>query len=346
MHFIKQGRTAALAVAAAVVAAALAGCSSNGAGSTGVVNKTLTWYSTIQAQDAQPLLNAFKQQTGITVNLYTTATPTLWQKFAQEESSGRHTASVFSTTNGQNVQDGVDKGYLAKLPSTITSSYPSDDVTNGGYSIATRITIMGIVYNTKLVTGANVPKTWSDLLKPFWKNKITVSDPQLTTTGYFTDYQLLQDKSLGMSYLKSLGAQKVKIEAHSGQQVNDVIDGDAYAAITSDDAVWPEVQTGAPVKMVYPSEGVGNYADYNSIVKNAPNKSGAEKFVKFLASTDAGELFAKSGAYSPLPAVKPLPSGRPPLSSLTLFPADTLQALKVQSSLLGTLQKLGLATTS
>jgi iron(III) transport system substrate-binding protein len=349
----KIPRLVATVIAVGTTAVVLAACSSaspatkpSSSSGPDLSGTSLTWYSTIQAQDAQPLIDAFKAKTGITVNLYTAATPDLFQKFEQEEASGRHTASVFSTTNGTNVRAATDEGYLSKLPATISKGFPTADIDPQNYWFATRVTVIGFAYNTQLVTGKNVPKTWKDLLKPFWKGKLNITDPQLTTTGYFVDWQLSKAKGLGLSYLKKLGAQKPAIVAHTGQQVNNVIAGDEYAAITSDDAVWPEIQTGAPIKMVYPSNGVADYTDYNSLVKGAPNKAGAEAFLEFLASPAAGKLFAAGGAYSPLPSVAPAPSGRPSLKSLKLLPSDTIQALDVQPQFLVQLQQYGLATTS
>ncbi|HEY1531427.1 MAG TPA: extracellular solute-binding protein [Galbitalea sp.] len=351
----KFPRLVASSAAVITVAVLLAACSSGtpaskttASASSGpnLSGTSLTWYSTIQAQDAQPIIDAFKAKTGVTVNLYTAATPDLFQKFEQEEASGRHTASVFSTTNGTNVRAATDEGYFSPLPASIAKTFPKADIDPANKWFATRVTVMAFAYNSQLVTGSNVPKTWTDLLKPYWKGKLNITDPQLTTTGYFIDWQLSQAKGLGLSFLKKLGAQKPAIVAHSGQQVNNVIAGDEYAAITSDDAVWPEIATGAPIKMVYPSKGVGDYTDYNSLVKGGPNQAGAKAFLEFLASETTGKLFAAGGAYSPLPSVAAAPAGRPALKSLNLFPADTIKALDVQTQFLNQLQQYGLATTT
>ena len=332
-----------LAAVAILSIPVLSACTSSHTGSSA---KSITWYTSMQAEDAQPIMDAFTKQTGTKVSLYTAATPTVWQRLQQEESSGRHTADVFTITDDSIIQSAINSKYIAKLPAGAASGYPTEYVDPNGYWLSLRVTIIGIVYNTKIVTGANVPTTWADLAKPYFKGKLNVTDPQLTTTGYFADWQVGHAPGLGQSFLTSLGAQKPAILAHSGQQVNDVISGDSYAAITSDDAVWPQIQTGAPIKMVYPSGGVANYADYTGVVADAPNAAGANAFVKFLSTPTAGNLIAKTGAYSPVPGVDAQPSGRPPLSSLTLFPPDMLNALSSKTSYLATLKQLGLATTS
>jgi iron(III) transport system substrate-binding protein len=178
----KFPKVVATVVAIGVTAMVLTACSSTSpatkpaaASGPNLSGTSLTWYSTIQAQDAQPLLDAFKAKTGITVNLYTAATPDLFQKFEQEEASGRSTASVFSTTNGTNVRAATDEGYLAKLPASIAKGFPTADIDPSNYWFATRVTVMGFAYNTQLVTGSNVPKTWTDLLKPFWKGKLNIT---------------------------------------------------------------------------------------------------------------------------------------------------------------------------
>ena len=46
-----------------------------------------------------------------------------------------------------------------------------------GYWFASNISPYGIVYNTELVSEAEAPKTWQDLLDPKWKDQVAIAHP-------------------------------------------------------------------------------------------------------------------------------------------------------------------------
>src|SRR5690606_18488746 len=88
---------------------------------------------------------------------------------------------------------------------------------------------------------------------------------------------------------------------------------------------WEFMEKGAPVKVVYPAEGIGWGSDYTHLVTKAPHPNAAKLFMHFLASKEAAELVAKNlRTYVAVPGIETYPKGydRPSLSELNLLPSD------------------------
>ncbi len=326
---MKRKILVALAAAVTLLGAGLAGCSASpGGGSTGGSSQSVTWYSGFQATDAQPIIDAFKAKTGISVNFLTGTTADLEARLQQELAAGRPTADVINLTDYGFVQQLQQANELSKIPADISSGYPQAYVDPNGYYFSTRVTVIPIAYNTNLVKGADIPTTWTDLLKPFWKgDKIVLGSAHTNNTNFISDWQMAQ--KYGDSFLTQLGQQGVSILPHSGDEVNAVLSGQYAAAIVSDDAAWPQIENGAPIALSYPTDGVGNYVDYNAAINGTGgNPAAAQQFLDFLSSPEAGALLAKTGAYSTAPDVAVTPSARPALSTLNLFPSDAATVQK------------------
>ena len=65
----------------------------------------------------------------------------------------------------------------------------------------------GILINTRLVTPADEPKSWTDLTDPKWTGKILADDPRALGGG-FNAFVAQHDK-LGVDFLKKLADQKL-----------------------------------------------------------------------------------------------------------------------------------------
>jgi len=70
------------------------------------------------------------------------------------------------------------------------------------YFLATSFSKYGIVYNTKLVRGDDIPKTWADCLDPKWKGKLAV----MTRPRAYTALWAAWGKDKSLSFHKALKA--------------------------------------------------------------------------------------------------------------------------------------------
>lgn len=320
------------AVAALALVVSLAACSQgspateNSAQS--VTEGTLTWYTDDDAQEVDPVVRAFTEQTGIKVTLL--ATEFVAQRLMSESASRVATADVISFAGAPSVLKLEDAGYLAKLPTSVSDALPEQDpvfVSKSGNWFSNQASSWGVFYNTDLVDPDHKPTDFRSFLDPYWKGKfsIPISTNDSSIEGY---YQISQEPSLGKEFLTALGDNDPVISGSSGQGVSDVIVGNQLGGITNDNAVWQQIEKGAPLAFAYPPEGTTFSQKYNALVANAAHPKAAEEFLKFLVSKDAATLLsASTGKLSTFPGIPSTPPGRPTISDGKFFPLPNPQDL-------------------
>lgn len=289
---------------------------------------TLTWYTDDDAQEVDPVIQAFTEETGIEVVLL--ATEFVAQRLETERASGAATADVISFAGAPSLLRLESAELLAPLPDSVSESLPEQDdvfVSESGNWFSNQASSWGVFYNTDLVDEALAPTDFASFLDPYWAGKFTIpiSTNDSSIEGY---YQISQDPSLGKGFLTDLGANNPVITSSSGQQVNDVIVGNQLGGIANDNAVWQQIAKGAPLAFVYPPEGTTFSQKYNGLVEGAAHPAAAEAFLNFLVSPEAARILSEgTGKLSTFPGVPSTPGGRPTIEDGVFFPLPAAQDL-------------------
>ena len=92
-----------------------------------------------------------------------------------------------------------------------------------GRYIGVNVHVMVLMVNEKQLKGLAAPKTWSDLMKPEWKGKVTITDPSKSGTAFIQVYGLL--KQFGREGLEKIAANAVVVQS-SGQVYKSVAAGE------------------------------------------------------------------------------------------------------------------------
>ena len=118
--------------------------------------------------------------------------------------------------------------------------------------------ISGVTYNTQLVTGADIPKTWQDLVNIKWKDKVVLSDP--TPGGYYMQWSLMMREKFGVDFLKAVAALNVTLSASSVSAAQQVGSGaKALSFLSQVDSGADVAKAGAPIKfLVIPNPYLGS----------------------------------------------------------------------------------------
>lgn len=114
-------------------------------------------------------------------------------------------------------------------------------------ALATCAVLFIVVYNSKMVSEAEVPKTWDDLLNPKWKGKFGLwvqPQPEALLASVWGIEK-------AMDFLKKLKAQEPRFKESSYMTVMDVAAGEYPWGIMTHTSSIPPIKKGAPLKHVF-----------------------------------------------------------------------------------------------
>lgn len=159
---------------------------------------------------------------------------------------------------------------------------------------------IAFIVNTRALGGAPVPRSWQDLLKPVYKGKIAYDDPTWGGTSYTLVYGLNtlmggHEKNFrpGLDYLKKLDA---NVSSYPRESIyNAVLRGEVPIWINVDGNGYKMKHVdGGPVEVVIPTEGTFSMPLVMALVKGAPRKEEAKKYLDWLLTAPAQAEFAKA----------------------------------------------------
>lgn len=310
---------------------------------------TVTWYSSIDINATKGVIAAFeKEYPKIKVSALYEPTEDLWERFETENAAKKDVADVIGLADWQLINEAESDHLLAEyIPPSVSDAVksgvlPKQDVDSAGYYYASRELVIALAYDSSKVPAADAPKTWNDLTNSWWTKNgyIGILDPAKTTGAYYSYYAMNQ-AGIAQSFFSGIGKaqHKVKLYDSGGSIENALSSGEIQAAVITDYSAWALIQSGLPVKVVYPSSGVGASYDYDAVAANAPHPDAARLFDDFLGSTAGATAIAKSlDTYMVRTDVPPFPAGRPAITSIKVLPLNISQAASDRTAFLTTFQ--------
>ena len=150
------------------------------------------------------------------------------------------------------------RGEILKYDSPDYLHYPAA-YADPGYWAATGVSSIIILLNTRKVDEPNVPQSWWDLTKPYWKNKLTIDNLEVSGTGYNWLIAIVNEGRLGWKFIEELGRNKPVLERGHAGMAQKVAAGEYAAAVEMADFHLKNIRAAAPsvpVRGVWPREGV------------------------------------------------------------------------------------------
>jgi iron(III) transport system substrate-binding protein len=256
----------------------------------------LTWY-TAHSDDitAQALGRSFEAlYPGIKVNVLRTTAQVAYQRITQEIKASAIQCDVFSSTDlGHSVElkaKGAFEKYVPENASKVLDIYKGYDP-DGTYFV-TSAGMIGIGYNTAKVKEADVPRNWTDLLDPKWKDNIALGHPGFS--GYVGTWALTLRNQYGWDFFEKLARNNPRV----GRSINDTVTmlnagESAIAGSGPVGTLLDSLKKGNPLAMVYPTDGTVLIIAPSSIMKGGKHQNAARLFMEFLMSEGASRIWVE-----------------------------------------------------
>jgi iron(III) transport system substrate-binding protein len=294
-------------------------------------DKVLNVYSARHYQTDERLYADFTRQTGIRVNRIEGKEDELLERIRNEGS--RSPADVFITVDAARLAQADALGLFAPVRSSVLQErIPANLRTDTWFAFSTRARV--IVYARASVDPANV-QDYEDLADPKLKGKVCVR-----SGGH--PYNL----SLGSALISHLGEEKTErwarglvanlARAPKGgdtDQIRSVAAGECQVALANSYYVARLMRSDKPedraaverIGVVWPNQrnrGTHVNVSGGGMLKTAPHKQAAVRFLEYLASDEAQVHFADGN--NEWPAVATVAVRNPALEALGKFKADPL----------------------
>jgi len=283
---------------------------------------TVVFYTSIELQTAEKLAKAFGAvYPEIKVQVERNGAERIVQRLAQERGSNIHAADVVECSDMTALYDWKRQGWLAPFVPADVAKWPEDQRDPDGTFATERFTLSPILYNTRLVKPEEAPKSFADLLDPKWKGKLVKAHPGYSGTIMTVTFEISRD--IGWDFLKKLGQQQVMQVQSAADPPKKVAQGERPVAADGGEYVPLQmIDNGAPLALVYPSEGAPSIPGGAGVVVDAQHPNAARLFTLFLFSRDGQQLLADMARIRSFhPEVK-LPAGMKPLSEIKVMKAD------------------------
>jgi iron(III) transport system substrate-binding protein len=252
------------------------------------------------AQGLAELVAGMNKKYGLNLKSQFTPGPDMQRlmlRLVQEAAAGQPASTDLYMGNSQAIFDAMKSNLLkptewsAILPRKIPPEPGFDPIAPQGVAIAFATTVVGILYNTDLVKGDDVPQSLEDVLKPKWKGKIAstpyaagfreLAMPGLLGREYVIDYVKKLSRQIG-GLLRCGEAERFT----SGEFLMLVLTcgGNDVNVLQA---------TGAPIAHTVVKEGTVLHMRYAGVPKHSQSPNAAALLAAYLQTPEAQALLWK-----------------------------------------------------
>ncbi len=240
-----------------------------------------------------PIVNEFESQTGIQTEVVTAGSGELLKRIESEGDNPLGDVMWGGSLSTLQPKADLFEEYKSANEDAVIDEYKNKDGHITRFSVIPSV----IMVNTNLIGDIKV-EGFEDLLNPELKGKIANADPSKSSSAL--EHLINQLYAMGngnpddgWDYVTELTKNlDGKLLSGSSAVYKGVADGEYTVGLTFEEAAVKYAKDGAPVKVIYPSEGTIAKADGVAIIKNAQNMDNAKKFIDFVSSKEAQTVVA------------------------------------------------------
>jgi iron(III) transport system substrate-binding protein len=245
-----------------------------------------------------------------------------YQRFASEYKAGKLDADVCVNAMDDAIRTWDTSGWLAKWSPPEAPGIP-ENLRFGNSMWTVQLVRQAIAYNSQLVSAADAPKDWPDLLDPKWKGKVGLNPPW-RAIGPLEAVNFMEKKFSMPDLAERFKAMDVRFFEGAPGVVQAIIRGDILVAQLADLLLNPIIEDGAPVSAVYPKSGVA-YTTIVAFVPNPAKRPNAGRVLTNWLMSKTGQIALQEYSGSAGSRVDiPGPSRLPASKDLTLVDGDAM----------------------
>jgi len=303
------------------------------AGSASAQDQVLNLYSSRHYQTDEALYTNFTKATGIKINRIEGGEDPLIERIRNE--GERSPADVLITVDAGRLWRAEQLGLFQPVKSaTLESRIPANLREPGGlwYGFSTRARV--IAYNKATVKAGEI-RNYEDLADPKWKGRVCMRSStniyNLSLLGAIIDH-LGEAKAEAWAKgvrtnlaVEPKGGDTDQLKAVAAGQCDVTISNQYYYARLLRSSKPDEREVAEKIGIVFPNQASwGTHVNISGagVLKNAPHRDAAIKFLEYLASDEAQRYFADGN--NEWPVVKSVKVDNPVLKMLGEFKQDPL----------------------
>ena len=294
-------------------------------------DKVLNLYSARHYQTDEALYANFTKHTGIKINRIEGKEDELLERIRNEGSNSP--ADVFLTVDAARLAKAHELGLFAPLTSkTLDSRIPAHLRTDDWFSFSTRARV--IVFNKAEIKAEDV-QTYDDLANPRLKGRLcSRSGSHPYNLSLMASVIAHEGEAKAEAWAKGMVANFARApKGGDTDQIKAVAAGECGVALSNTYYVARLLRSTKPedmkimekVGIVWPNQAsTGTHINVSGggVLKTAPHKEAAVKFLEYLASDDAQRYFADGN--NEWPVVESVKVSNPALEKMGKFKADNL----------------------
>lgn len=286
---------------------------------------SVVWYGSEDLMTVTAVAKAFEAKyPGIKALPERSGAERNFQRVSQEYDSGIHAVDVISSSNPAPMLVWKRNAVLAPyLPAEVAAKWPAEARDPDGFFAADCLTFSVMGYNTRLLKAEDAPKSLTELLEPKWKGKLVKAHPGYS--GVIVTTTIAVSKALGWDFFEKLGKQQVLQVQSATEPPKKLALGERPVMVDGSEATaLVLLADGAPIKIIYPSEGATAVTLNAGLMAAAPHPNAARLFLNFMYSREGQQAFVDTGFRSFSPDVKEPASWTPfaQIKRLTVDPAE------------------------
>lgn len=302
------------------------------------IGGSLTIYSGRSESLVGPLIERFRTQTGIAVQVNYAGTSELASTILEEGQASP--ADVFFSQDGGALGALGAEGRLAVLPEGVTSLVDARFRSPKGEWVGISGRARVVAYDSRVLAEADLPDSILDYTDPAWKGRIGWAPSNASLQTFVTALRVLEGEDAARSWLEGIQANEPRVYEGNSQALEGVASGEVAVAFINHYYLLEAIaEQGAelPVKNDFlPGGDPGSLVNVAGagVLTTAKNPAAAIAFIEFLLSEESQTYFAEETFEYPLLDGVPADERLTPLSEIQSPDVD----LSDLSDLEGTLE--------